>query len=251
MHVFHSISELKEGFYKNGQVVQQEQWQSVQSPDDTFEIHPVLFITEMYYGAEACRQAYKPQMPWAEDHFQERVCGKPLNPGEQYKNWKFYKANKANDKFRTAGEEQFSHTYMERIWPKQANRSDSKENHGIRYSLGDLHDVVDLIKRMPNTRQAFLPIWFPEDTGNHAGVRVPCTLGYHFFHRDGFLDCHYYIRSCDFLRHFRDDVYLAARLVGTIIDWGDLNMLPGTLYMHITSLHVFNGEKEMLCMQNT
>jgi hypothetical protein len=252
MNIYRSIPELKEGFYQNGEVVDQEEWQSVKSPLPTFELQPVLFITEMYYGVEACIRAYKPQIPWAEDHFQERISGSPLNPGEQYKNWKFYKTNKENDKFRTENEK-FSHTYMERMWPKLANneKGDWEPKMGIRYTYGDLQDVVNLLSRMPNTRQAFLPIWFPEDTGNQHGVRVPCTLGYHFIHRNGVLDCHYYIRSCDFLRHFRDDVYLAARLTNAIIDRGELEMIPGTLYMHITSLHIFETEKEMLRMKNT
>jgi thymidylate synthase len=72
--------------------------------------------------------------------------------------------------------------------------------------------VIDLLRDRPTTRQAFIPIWFPEDTGAHHGERVPCTLGYHLMARDGRLKIVYYMRSCDFLRHFRDDVYMAGRL---------------------------------------
>jgi hypothetical protein len=60
--------------------------------------------------------------------------------------------------------------------------------------------------REPFTRQAFLPIWYPEDTGSVHGERVPCTIGYHFIRRGDWVHVVYYIRSCDFFRHFRDDI---------------------------------------------
>ena len=41
---------------------------------------------------------------------------------------------------------------------------------------------------------------------------MPCSLGYHFTLRGGLLHVTYFIRSCDFLRYFRDDVYMAMRL---------------------------------------
>jgi thymidylate synthase len=100
-----------------------------------------------------------------------------------------------------------------------------------------------------------LPIWFPEDTGSSHGGRVPCTLGYHFIRRDNVLHVVYFIRSCDYLRHFRDDIYLAVRKVMWIIkelqeigghsdSW--MKVKPGTFTMHITSLHIFENEYELV-----
>lgn len=172
----------------------------------------------------------QPNLPWAEDHFQERVCGLPFNPGVQWANWPY--AHSAN-RHRNTGE-RFSHTYMERMWPKAANQRDDDElmmlkvkpddgghivvPRGIRYHYGDLKDVVEHLFKDPLTRQAYLPIWFPEDTGVVHGERVPCTLGYHFLHRHGFLHCTYYIRSCDFVRHYRDDLYLTLRLMQWVLE---------------------------------
>lgn len=153
----------------------------------------------------------RPNYPWAEDHFQERVCGQPLNPGEQWKNWPWALSA---DKFRTEGQK-FSHTYMERYWPKLAGDDEHSTTgvlRGIRYKYGDLDDVVNHLLADPLSRQAFLPIWFPEDTGVVHGERVPCSLGYHWILRNGYLHTTYYIRSCDFFRHFRDDLYLSIRL---------------------------------------
>jgi hypothetical protein len=200
-----------------------------------------------------------PNLPWADDHFiQERVSGHPKNPGET---WKYWPWGLAADKHRTEGE-RFNHTYAERYWPKHAGNlfeggilpkePVSTILHGIRYDYGDLNDLVDLLAREPNTRQAYLPIFFPEDTGVVHGSRVPCTLGYHFIHRNGFLHLVYYIRSCDIYRHFRDDVYLTVRLLLWTLDrlrerdseWRKVK--PGFLRMHITSLHCFVNDFRML-----
>lgn len=208
----------------------------------------------------------KPNLPWADDHFEERVGGEPLNPGEQFKNWPWYRGNVEAHK--QPG--QFSHTYMERYWPRFTHDPDSsydnthptEGNQGIRYRYGDLNDVVDLLAREPYTRQAYLPVWFPEDTGATSNQRVPCSLGYHFMLRECMLHCWYDIRSCDFLRHFRDDVYLTARLVQWMIDavllevarppsdgkgYGDNYLTwdavkPGILTMNMHSLHIFDGD---------
>lgn len=207
-----------------------------------------------------------PNMAWAEDHFQERVGGVATNPGSQYMNWPWYDPNWAAQKKDLC----FSHTYQERMWPRKASDGQTfrdngvgvypcEDTWGIRYRYGDLQDVVNLLHREPTTRQAYLPIWFPEDTGAHHGERVPCTLGYHFMLRGGLLHVTYHIRSCDFLRYFRDDVYMAMRLGQWILGcvrnqaglagdvWDDVQM--GILQMNIGSLHVF--ENDMAKMRRT
>lgn len=193
----------------------------------------------------------KPNLPWAENQFLERVDGKPLNPGETFKGWPWYRGNVEQHK----EQGKFSHTYMERYWPKHAGSilgGQIGHNVGIRYDYGDLNDVVNLLAREPTTRQAYLPVFFPEDTGAVHGERVPCSLGYLFLMRENKLNITYYIRSCDFYRHFRDDVYMTARLCQWVLEqcqahmnvrtelWA--NVTPGRLTMHIGSLHVFEGD---------
>lgn len=191
-------------------------------------------------------------IPWARDHFQERVGGSPLNPGVQWAKWPW--GNRAN-KFRD-GQGQFSHTYMERIWPKWAGLTPGgqlgPEMHGIighyegrtgiRYSWGDLDDLVKHLQDDPLSRQAFLPIWFPEDTGVTHGERVPCTLGYHFIIRENALHLVYYLRSCDFIRHFGDDCYLSVRLQEWVRGRVNPELQLGTFTAHITSMHVFRND---------
>lgn len=194
----------------------------------------------------------RPSLPWADRHFmEERVSGQPINPGDTWKIWPW--ANSA-DKFRTEGE-QYNHSYAERYWPKYAGRTPGgllqgatptdTLHYGIRYAYGDLNDVVSLLEREPLTRQAYLPVFFPEDTGAVHGARIPCSIGYHFMRRGEHLHMVYQLRSCDFYRHFRDDVYLSVRLQLWVLDqlrkrderWDHVK--PGLFIMHISSLHVF------------
>ena len=249
-----SISWTKECLMDYGKEVKTERWQGIPSPDDMFEHLFHSFKAPIPESLEELISESRPNLPWAEDHFQERVSGSPLNPPPSHSNWPF--AQKNNEKF--GGNEKFSHTYPERIWGKYGEedsptRISGVTLKGIRYHHGDFNDVINLLRREPFTRQAFLPIWYPEDTGSVHGERVPCTIGYHFIRRSNYLHVVYYIRSCDYIRHFRDDVYLASRKVQWIIEnlkkkdydgWKDV--IPGFLSMHITSLHCFNREKGVL-----
>ncbi len=227
-------------FAENGQVVDVGEWQSLRNPDSpmstTFELEDVsIKWTDVpsimgFLQADVC-----PNLPWAEDHFQERVAGEPLNPGEQYKNWPWYEQGVEEHK----GGGLFSHTYMERYWPP-ANKV------GVRYDMGTLSNLKSMLMMRPHTRQAYLPVWFPEDlyAADVLGERVPCTLGYHFLMRENKLKVVYYMRSCDFFRYFRDDVYMTARLQQQLAHM--MNVEMGPLVMHISSLHIFEAEIERL-----
>lgn len=236
-----------------GQEVAQENWQSVKSPDNTFEVLDTTFKVPICLEEDLAKKT-RCNLPWADDHFQERVSGIPLNPGESYARWPHFKHR--GEEFKEQG--QFSHTYMERLWPKQANLPENHMRHqGIRYAYGDLNSVVELLVKDPTTRQAYIPIWFPEDTGVEHGERVPCTVGYWLIKRNGFLHITYYIRSCDIIRHFRDDVYLACKLAYWILRQCRLrdkkweSTAVGYLTMHIGSLHCFMSEKGLLKLSKT
>lgn len=193
----------------------------------------------------------QPNLPWADRHFElERVSGEPINPGETWKEWPYgHSAGRFLNK-----EGQFDHSYAERYWPKRAGPPGVGEDlaagddchFGTRFPYGDLHDLVHLLSKDPLTRQAYLPVWFPEDTGATQGQRVPCSLGYWFIRRGLFFHVYYPIRSCDYVRHYADDVYLTIRLhlwlLGQLrkkapTEWG--NVVPGLFTMWIGSLHMF------------
>lgn len=187
---------------------------------------------------------------WSEMHFLERIGGKPLNPGASYKIWPY---NNFQDGDPYMMGKTFSHTYMERFWPNYAGQFTDEElfdthvdpetwrqNDGVHFPYGNLNDVITQLKDNPLTRQAYLPIFFPEDTGAVHKERVPCTLGYFFYIREGKLYCNYTIRSCDVFRHFRNDVYLTGRLQQHIAK--RLGLPVGDLTMYIFNLHGFQND---------
>ncbi len=130
----------------------------------TYELlHYSLMVMDTPHDQETLAEQVKPNLPWAEDHFQERVGGLPLNPGVQWARWPY---GKSADRFRTEGDQQFSHTYMERLWPRMAGMThggilpedreslgklQAMSHFGIRYPYGDLDDVVTQLAMEPDT----------------------------------------------------------------------------------------------------
>jgi len=221
----------------------------------TRELRNVTVLYVVPSDVQGLRDDIHPDMPWADAHFDERVGGEPLNPAPSYKIWPHHNGSAE----RHVDNQKFSHTYPERFWPKFANEGNKRPNgrqvyvphNGIRYEYGDLADVIDQLVCNPDTRQAVLPVWFPEDTGDD-GTRVPCSLFYHFMSDgNGTLSVWYSMRSCDLARHFRNDVYLAGRLLQWVCDqvnrglWDsdtDDRLTPGCLNMTISNLHVMEGD---------
>ena len=254
-----AIKRARQAIEENSTLVENQTWQSVKA-DPSMHTHEVLnhsFTVPGSSSLDQLRRDISPNLPWADDHFDERVCGVPVNPGREWANWPF---NKSAGKFLEG--EKFNHNYMERYWPRKAGLTasptvspkdyprshDDESRFGIYHRYGDLDDLINHLVDDPSSRQAYLPIFFPEDTGAHHGGRVPCTLGYHFIHRNGYLHCTYYLRSCDFVRHFRDDIYLTVRLQLWLLDclrsknahWNKVK--PGLFTMHIVSLHIFRND---------
>lgn len=270
-----ALKELEEDMMHSGSVVHTERWQSLdisKKPEAKMVeiLHSSLRVALGGEDLDLYRDEIKPNLPWADDHFLERICGQPLNPGVEYANWPW-----ATSAEKHLEDKQFNHNYMERYWPKLANQvtkptrtaSEYKEGicdydaygpdtnppiRGIRHEYGDLDNVISLLAGEPLTRQAYLPIWFPEDTGDTHSGRKPCTLGYHFIMRNNRLDIVYYIRSCDMFRHLRDDIYLTVRLLFHVLkQCREINpqawdkVLPGDYLMHITSLHMFVSDYQL------
>lgn len=285
---FSQLYTILEGtFKKYASKVKTESWQGRPTegkPDmATYELLNVTMGISLYdtygqamsstepFNLDHWRKDCQPHLPWADNHFAERVSGAPLNPGATYQDWR----HGASAHSFTDHMGQFNHTYMERMWPKWAgklgvlrsvNEFDDavqmakelpQEHNGIRGEYGDLLDLVKLLVREPHTRQAYLPLYFPEDTG--ASGRKPCTLGYQFILRNHRLHCYYPMRSCDYANHFRDDCYLAVRLLLWIIEqcrtadplgsWGDV--MPGSLTIHCTSFHLFANDYIALCQEES
>jgi hypothetical protein len=272
-----AISHIRTQLRDEGELVHSRRWQGVEianNPNmaclELTHVHLEVDMNGYEHDLEAYAKCIEPDLPWADAHFEERVSGVPMNPGTEFKNWPWNKGRGAESFLDRRGK--FNHNYMERYWPKNAavvqeptaskddyrrrfrdyfQTGNAKPMRGIMYEYGDLGDVIDLLMDDPLTRQAYLPVWFPEDTGG-GDKRAPCTIGYHFLMRGDRLSVNYHIRSCDFVKHFRNDLYLTARLVVWVLRqlqsrdarWKDVEL--GKFVMQIGSLHSFKPDWELI-----
>lgn len=237
MAILSCINMLKD----EGSTQSSHKWQAIDSPDQLFEVTDLFFKVNMPESIEEMADETLADLPWSENHFQERVSGIPANPGYQYLHWPYYRPTKHNDVFRAEGSGLFSHTYMERFWPDTTIMGTG----AMKYPYGDFGDLINRLEKDPGTRQAFFAIWHPSDQSNN-GVRLPCTIGYHFTLRDGKINITYLIRSCDAFRHFKNDVYMTMRLAKYVAEQllarTGIEYKMGTLSMWIGSFHCFNQE---------
>lgn len=232
-------------------------WQQIDisqsSAHDTYEILNLSMWYEMPVTRDEAEDFIRPDMPWSEAHFRERVSGIAMNPGVEHENWPHH-AGKV-ELHQHGGK--YDHNYMERMAATQLRFDKSHfppieglKYTGYRFPVGDLLDVIRQLGNDPGTRQAYLPIFFPEDTGATQGQRVPCTLGYHFIIREGVLHMTYNMRSCEVYRHFTNDVYMAVRLAHHVRDKLRLHhgvvTQVGQLTMNVTSFHGFVGDAEKI-----
>ena len=155
---------------------------------------------------------------WLEVECSERLnChGSDLNPGYAWQyNKEFWEQFLRNGVF--------SYSYPER-WHAQ------------------LPYVIRELQQRPNTRQAIMTMYeSTKDMMNWGGQdRVPCSMSYQFFIREGKLHVIYTQRSCDFTLFYASDVYLTVKLLEHVADAIDCKV--GYFYHNIGSLHVFKGQ---------
>jgi len=166
---------------------------------------------------------------WCAAEFLERVNPIPTNPGEAWEIrkdvWKPF--------LHGMGKGKFSYTYNVRL------------NH-----MNGLRSIVSELHRNPDTRQAWLPIFHPNDTARFGGAaRIPCSLGYFFMIREGKLNLTYIQRSADLVQHFGNDVYLAYTMMAWVTQQLRNNgskVDMGYLYHHIFSLHTYKKDWDKL-----
>ena len=123
-----NIANYRKKLISEGKVRDIGEWQSTEINVKMVDIRNIFDEFECPNTIDELAKITEPQLPWAEDHFQERIGGEALNPGNQWKHWPFYQASKDDDRFRSNEGVLFDHTYMERFWPTP--------KAGIRYRLG-------------------------------------------------------------------------------------------------------------------
>lgn len=223
------LKELRWILLNDGYEHTSKRWQGKEDPPPFMEILHASLIGPMYATKEEASTALGANQPWADKHFDERVSGLPLNPPPSHVEW-----NRGTEAYLM--DEKFSHSYPERMWSKGLHK-------GIRFEIADLSTAIELLKADPETRQCYIPIWFPEDlSAALKGERVPCTFGWHFMLRDKKLHCSYHMRSCDAVRHVHNDLYFANRLAIYLIEQTGMDAVPGELHFSSTSFHCFKND---------
>lgn len=228
-----------------GQELSTERWQGDKPLDEFIEVLNFVFQSKIPEKIEEAKKLIDPILPWADEHFEERISGIPYNPPPSSERWN--NINKTEKWYSKEYKDKFSHTYPERLWFKKVFPK------GLRYDTGDLYDIVKLLAKEPNTRQCYMPMFIHEDiTAALKEERVPCSLGWHFIQRNGYLHVNYFLRSVDAVRHFRNDIYFAVRKVYYILEEASkLNSFfkdvkPGFIHIFITSFHCFKSDRYYL-----
>lgn len=171
--------------------------------------------------------------PWADAEFLERITDPFLRaPDGELSEPHFLNPGKAWELRKEVWTEylhegKMAYTYNELIWNND-----------------QVTKIINRLKEDPDSRQLWISLWNPDkDPDLLGGVsRVPCSLGYGLQVRDGKLNLHYVMRSCDFATHFRNDVYLAIKF----LEWvAEKTGYPVGSFTHtIFSLHVYNKDVE-------
>lgn len=182
--------------------------------------------------------------PWADAEAEERFCGERLNPGEAYELREELWTEFMNE------EGKQDYTYPERFNPITTNLNsfqDGKIATVDLYQMDQLNEIASELAENPDSRQCYLSIWEPGDLQYIGGdKRVPCTLGYQFMVRDNELHLTYFQRSCDFITHYSNDVYLALatanELAERIYKEGGPLYNIGSFTHFIGSMHIYNKD---------
>ncbi len=107
--------------------------------------------------------------------------------------------------------------------------------------VDQLDQVRRLLTRDPDSRQAVIQLFDPErDTRGYRDV--PCTLGYRFFLRGGWLHMHTTMRSQDLWLGFPYDIFAATLLQELLAGWLDVEV--GDYHHHIDSLHLYTKHEQ-------
>lgn len=171
--------------------------------------------------------------PWADAEFLERITDPFLRaPDGELSEPHFLNPGKAWELRKEVWTEylhegKMAYTYNELIWNND-----------------QVTKIINRLKEDPDSRQLWISLWNPDKDPDFLGgiSRVPCSLGYGLQVRDGKLNMHYVMRSCDFATHFRNDVYLAIKF----LEWvAEKTGYPVGSFTHtIFSLHVYNKDVE-------
>ena len=174
--------------------------------------------------------------PWADAEFKERVT----DPWERYPDGEPLLESISPPNFINPGE---AWKLREEVWSEYMHDGKLAYTYNeLLWNNDQLTKIMNRLKEDPDSRQLWISLWNPDKDPDFLGgvSRVPCSLGYGLQVRDGKLNLHYVMRSCDFVTHFRNDVYLAIKF----LEWvAEKTGYPVGDFTHtMFSLHVYNKD---------
>ncbi len=112
-------------------------------------------------------------------------------------------------------------------------------------SLNQIDQVVDLIRRQPDSRRLLVTAWNP---GEVEGMALPpCHTLFQFFVQDGELSCQLYQRSADLFLGVPFNVASYALL--TLMVAQVCNLQPGTFVHTFGDLHIYANHLDQVKLQ--
>eukprot|EP00871_Galdieria_phlegrea_P005648 jgi/Galph1/6084/GphlegSOOS_G4688.1 len=124
---------------------------------------------------------------------------------------------------------------------KYRTMHDKYQNEGV----DQLADIVESLKKNPNSRRMILTAWNPSAIPEMA--LPPCHVLCQFYVSDGYLSCHMYQRSCDMglgvpfnIASYALLTYIMAKIV---------NMSPGDLIYSMGDVHIYSNHIGPLMIQ--
>lgn len=178
--------------------------------------------------------------PWADEEFKERVT----DPFKLYRdkegNVDFTKIKNEKNLFINPGN---AYKLREEVWNEYLHDGKLAYTYNeLLWNNDQLTKIINRLKEDSDSRQLWISLWDPERDPDFLGgiSRVPCSLGYGLQVREGKLNLHYVMRSCDFSTHFANDVYLAVKF----LEWvSEQTGYPVGNFTHtIFSLHVYKKD---------
>jgi len=223
------ISEVLRDLHEMGKIVKPKSYQN-----KVIEGNPDFFTKEInnyHYrllGLGDVEPLFSFSQPgsrdWVLEEFEERIASRFVNPGVAW-------------------------VIRQSEWEQFLNE-DGEMDYTYNERLKGLERIIFELKRNPDTRQAWLPIFERKDIENLGGSkRVPCSLGYNFSVREGQLNLTYIQRSADAVAHFGNDIILAHFMLQYVVSRlkvEGLEVEAGYLDHFIFSLHAYQKDWETL-----
>lgn len=174
---------------------------------------------------------------FADYDFKDRISPSPVNPGKAVK---FDTTGALKPYLRSEG----VHLYPEGLLKVNQELIEKEDDRlFLDYTYSErmwyqYKSIIETLRDNGGTRQAFLSIWEPLiDVYHLEKKRVPCSIGYQFFIREGKLNMLYLMRSLEVSNCMGNDIYTSSKLLEYIAE--KVGVDCGFLQIFASSLHIF------------